>query len=60
MYTGIVTLFDVSNMDESIDFYVNKLGFHIDCSWAPEDKILWCKLDMGDCKVMLQQSESPE
>lgn len=57
MYSGMVSLLDVSDMDRSVDFYVNNLGFEMTRSWAPEGKILWCKLDLGEAQLMLQQSD---
>jgi len=60
MYTGIVSLLEVSSMEASLEFYVEKLGFEMVRNWAPDHQILWCKLDLEACSVMLQQSENPD
>jgi hypothetical protein len=37
-----VPFFFVSNMEESVRFYVDGLGFKITKQWIVEDKLRWC------------------
>jgi lactoylglutathione lyase len=45
----------VSEMQKSLDFYVNGLGFEIQYQWVPTDRIMWCKLINGKGTLMLQE-----
>jgi len=45
----------VSDMQKSLDFYVNGLGFEIQYQWVPKDRIMWCKLINGNGTLMLQE-----
>lgn len=52
----------VTNMESSLRFYVDGLGFKIKHSWIPdvaegnpEGKIRWCWLQLGDAGIMLQE-----
>ena len=49
-----VPFFRVSNMENSIRYYVDGLGFEITRKWIPKDKIEWCWLQLGDAALMLQ------
>lgn len=53
MYT--VPLLVVSNMQRSLEFYVEKLGFLMINSWAPRDEIEWCLLKRESIRLMLQE-----
>jgi lactoylglutathione lyase len=44
----------VSNMESSLRFYVDGLGFTIADSWVDEDTVRWCKLQRGGAALMLQ------
>jgi catechol 2,3-dioxygenase-like lactoylglutathione lyase family enzyme len=53
----------VTNMESSLRFYVDGLGFKIKHRWVPdvadgnpEGKIRWCWLQHGDAGIMLQSS----
>ena len=57
-----VPFFGVTNMESSLRFYVDGLGFKMKHWWIPdgaEDKpdgrIRWCWLQLGDAAIMLQE-----
>ena len=57
-----VPFFGVTNMEASLRFYVDGLGFKLKQSWIPdraEDKpngrIRWCWLELGNAAIMLQE-----
>ena len=51
----LVPLLMVKNMDASLRFYVEGLGFSIAKKWTPEGRIRWCWLDHGAAALMLQE-----
>jgi lactoylglutathione lyase len=57
-----VPFFGVNNMETSLRFYVDGLGFKMKHWWIPERvednpdrRIRWCWLELGDAAVMLQE-----
>jgi catechol 2,3-dioxygenase-like lactoylglutathione lyase family enzyme len=50
-----VPFFAVSDMEASLIFYVDGLGFEITHKWIPEQKIEWCALKRDNGHLMLQQ-----
>jgi catechol 2,3-dioxygenase-like lactoylglutathione lyase family enzyme len=50
-----VPFFGVTDIDASLDFYINGLGFKMTKHWAPEARIRWCWLELDDAAVMLQE-----
>src|SRR5579875_631760 len=58
-----VPFFGVMDMESSLRFYVDGLGFTIKRRWVPEcdehypsdGKIRWCWLELGDAAIMLQE-----
>jgi catechol 2,3-dioxygenase-like lactoylglutathione lyase family enzyme len=50
-----VPFFGVKDIDASLRFYVQGLGFSIVRSWSPEGRIRWCWLELGPVAVMLQE-----
>lgn len=57
-----VPFFRVTDMDSSLRFYVDGLGFALKHSWVPdaaegnpEGKIRWCWLQLGEAAIMLQE-----
>ena len=58
-----VPFFGVTDMESSLRFYVNGLGFALKRKWVPEGdghypsdgKIRWCWLELGNAAIMLQQ-----
>jgi lactoylglutathione lyase len=49
-----VPFFMVSDMEVSLDFYLNKLSFQITKQWTPRGKIEWCWLERDSVAIMLQ------
>jgi hypothetical protein len=49
-----VPFFMVTDMDSSITFYVDGLGFEIKLEWKPEGNLEWCWLEREGVAVMLQ------
>ncbi|MES2773773.1 MAG: VOC family protein [Bacteroidota bacterium] len=50
-----VPFFMVTNMDRSLDFYINGLGFELKMKWEPAGNIEWCWLQIGGAALMLQE-----
>ena len=50
-----VPLFAVSNLEASVGFYVNGLGFQMMNKWIDEGKLRWCWLELGGAAIMLQE-----
>ena len=50
-----VPFFLVSNIEESIRFYVEGLGFEMTKKWIDEGKLRWCWLQLGAAALMLQE-----
>jgi len=58
-----VPFFGVMDMESSLRFYVDGLGFTVKRQWVPEGdehypsngKIRWCWLELGDAAIMLQE-----
>jgi len=58
-----VPFFGVTNMEASLRFYVDGLGFKITHQWIPDrdedypadGKIRWCWLEFGGAAIMLQE-----
>lgn len=58
----IVPFFGVSNMEASLKFYVDGLGFKLKYKWIPDrpedhpdGRIRWCWLTLGNASLMLQE-----
>jgi lactoylglutathione lyase len=57
-----VPFFGVTNMESSLRFYVDGLGFKMKNYWVPDrsedhpdGRIRWCWLELGDAAIMLQE-----
>lgn len=58
-----VPFFGVTNMESSLRFYVDGLGFKMTHQWIPDrdedypadGRIRWCWLQLGDAAIMLQE-----
>jgi catechol 2,3-dioxygenase-like lactoylglutathione lyase family enzyme len=50
-----VPFFMVSNIEESIRYYVNGLDFRMTNQWIDEGKLRWCWLQRGGAALMLQE-----
>lgn len=49
-----VPLFAVSDMEKSVRYFVDGLGFQITKQWIDEGKLRWCWLQNGGAALMLQ------
>jgi catechol 2,3-dioxygenase-like lactoylglutathione lyase family enzyme len=47
----------VTDIEASVRFYVDGLGFEGTKSWEPEGKLRWCWLQLGGAALMLQEIE---
>lgn len=50
-----VPFFMVSNIEESIRFYVDRLNFEMTRKWIDRGKLRWCWLQYGGAALMLQE-----
>jgi catechol 2,3-dioxygenase-like lactoylglutathione lyase family enzyme len=50
-----VPFFLVSNIEASVRYYVDGLGFKMAKQWVDEGKLRWCWLEHGDAALMLQE-----
>jgi uncharacterized glyoxalase superfamily protein PhnB len=50
-----VPFFAVTNIEESLRFYIDGLGFEMTNKWIDEGKLRWCWLQIGQAALMLQE-----
>jgi len=50
-----VPFFAVSNIETSLRFYVDGLGFKMTNRWIDEGRLRWCWLELGRVALMLQE-----
>jgi lactoylglutathione lyase len=50
-----VPFFMVRDMQASLNFYIEKLGFKKTIDWTPLGKIEWCWLKRDEVSIMLQE-----
>jgi lactoylglutathione lyase len=50
-----VPFFAVSDMTQSLRFYIEGLGFVMKNKWLVDDKVRWCWLEIGSAAIMLQE-----
>lgn len=50
-----VPFFHVKDIEASLRFYVDGLGFTMTKSWTPEGKVRWCWLERDGVALMLQE-----
>ena len=55
-----VPFFMVKDMDASLHFYVNQLGFTLTNQWTPRGKIEWGWLTREAVSLMLQEPRDKE
>ena len=55
-----VPFFMVRDMETSLKFYVEKLGFTKTIDWTPRGKIEWCRLERDEVSIMLQEPRNRE
>ena len=53
--TKAVPFFRVADMQASLRFYIDGLGFEKTKEWTPHGTIEWCWLELGPVSHMLQQ-----
>src|ERR1019366_1212075 len=51
----VVPFLRVAEMEHSIRFYIDGLGFTMKHQWTPEGKLRWCWLTRGGASIMLQE-----
>ena len=50
-----VPFFRVDNLEESLRFYMDGLGFEMTYKWIDQGKLRWCWLQLGGAALMLQE-----
>jgi len=50
-----VPFFLVSDLEKSLRYYVDGLGFEMTNKWIDEGKLRWCWLQLGGAALMLQE-----
>ena len=50
-----VPFFRVSNIENSVRFYTEGLGFEMKKSWTPDGNLRWCWLERDSAAIMLQE-----
>jgi catechol 2,3-dioxygenase-like lactoylglutathione lyase family enzyme len=50
-----VPFFGVTDIEASLRFYLDGLGFALTNQWSPEGRIRWCWLELGEAALMLQE-----
>ena len=53
--TQVVPFLGVTDMEHSLRFYIDSLGFTLKNKWDPEGRIRWCRLTRGGASRMLQE-----
>jgi catechol 2,3-dioxygenase-like lactoylglutathione lyase family enzyme len=46
----------VTNMERSLAFYTEGLGFTIEKRWLPDGRLRWCWMSLGSAALMLQEA----
>lgn len=55
-----VPFFMVSDIQKSVGYYVDQLGFTMKLNWVPDGKLQWCWLQHGSAALMLQEYRKEE
>jgi lactoylglutathione lyase len=50
-----VPFFHVRNIENSVRFYTEGLGFELKKQWTPNGKLQWCRLERDSVAIMLQE-----
>ncbi len=53
--TQVVPFLGVTDIERSIRFYIDGLGFTMKNKWEPEGRVRWCWLTRGGASLMLQE-----
>ncbi len=51
----VIPFFRVSDMERSVRYYADGLGFTMQHQWVVEGKLRWCWLQLGGAVLMLQE-----
>jgi lactoylglutathione lyase len=51
----VVPFLRVSDIDKSVRYYVDGLAFSITHRWVVDGKLRWCRLELGNAALMLQE-----
>jgi len=51
----VVPFLRVSDIERSVSYYTEALGFKIRNKWVVEGRLRWCWLELGGAALMLQQ-----
>jgi lactoylglutathione lyase len=51
----VVPFLSVPDIERSVRFYVEGLGFEMTHHWKPEGRLRWCRLQLGGAGLMLQE-----
>ncbi len=51
----VVPFLRVSNMEQSVRYYVDGLGFTMKLRWENGGRLCWCCLTLGAASIMLQE-----
>jgi lactoylglutathione lyase len=54
----VVPFFGVADIELSVRFYTDGLGFTVTHRWVDEGKLRWCWLQLGGAALMLQELEA--
>jgi catechol 2,3-dioxygenase-like lactoylglutathione lyase family enzyme len=54
-----VPFLQITDIDASLRFYCEGLGFVLTKHWSPEGRIRWCWLELDRVALMLQESKPP-
>jgi uncharacterized glyoxalase superfamily protein PhnB len=50
-----IPFFWVRDIKTSVRFYTDGLGFRMTQQWMPEGELHWCRLELGNTAIMLQE-----
>jgi len=50
-----IPFFWVMNINQSLHFYINLLGFIIKQQWLDDGKLRWCSIEREEAQLMLQE-----
>lgn len=56
----LVPLLFVQDIERSMAFYRDSLGFAVAGKWEPEGQLAWCRLQRDGSAVMLQQADEED
>jgi uncharacterized glyoxalase superfamily protein PhnB len=56
----LVPLLYVQDINSSMGFYRDHLGFEVAVKWEPDGKLAWCRLQRDDSALMLQQADDED